>query len=751
MQILKPLWYSFPVQLLVLHLRRHLFLLGVFLVLGMFVTKFLLSNYGFAYLFLDPEYMGKVSVVSFYMLGLAFGGFTVLWNITSYILFSHKFPFLATFRKPFFRYCLNNFVIPLAFGFVYLYCMVRFQYSLQLKSPAEIVWYVLGFSLGAATGFLVTLSRSLNTHRKEFEDEDDIKPDTRPKPIRMQRSALQPWKFSGEEEVMVYRHPVVEYALMYPWKVRRVRKVEHYKRNLLIAVFRQHQKNALILELIALELVVLMGFLMDSTWFRLPTGVSFFLLFSILIAPIGAFAYWLRTWAVSVFIVLFLLYNFLATFNIFTHRNQAFGLSYDEPYKEYSLKTISESSTKALVTNDSLLTIEMLNRWKAKMDAMFPGERKHKMAFVNSSGGGLRSAVWSFYMLQQLDSISDKTFLDHAQLMTGASGGTLGQAYFRELFRQRKSNSNLELHSRYYLENVSKDLLNAVSFALVVNDLFVPWQKFKVGDNTYTKDRAYLWEKQLNENTGFALKKRIGDYSRDEAAANIPLMIFTPTITDDARRLVISNFPMSYMCRPELNAANFPLRYDGVDACNFFGTDNARSLLFTSAIRMNATFPYIMPNVYLPTNPSVQVMDAGMRDNYGTETTLRFVYTFREWINENTSGLVIVQTRDEKNMEPAVTTNPTFMKRRIDPLFSILYSWMDYQDFRNDAQLSTMQSWITSGVDLVTFEYIPASVNSAASMSWHLTEREKADILQAVNSPYNQNQLIRFKRVMGYK
>ncbi|HZG01675.1 MAG TPA: hypothetical protein VEY71_11770, partial [Chitinophagales bacterium] len=167
-------------------------------------------------------------------------------------------------------------------------------------------------------------------------------------------------------------------------------------------------------------------------------------------------------------------------------------------------------------------------------------------------------------------------------------------------------------------------------------------------------------------------------------------------------------------------------------------------------IRMNATFPYIMPNVHLPTEPAIQVMDAGLRDNYGTEATLRFIYTFRDWINANTAGVVLVQTRDQKNMAPAVTTNPTFMQRRIDPLFAILYNWMDYQDFRNDTHLGTMQTWITPGVDMVTFEYIPASLNSAASMSWHLTAREKEDILQAVRSPHNQHQLKHFSRAMGY-
>ena len=60
---------------------------------------------------------------------------------------------------------------------------------------------------------------------------------------------------------------------------------------------------------------------------------------------------------------------------------------------------------------------------------------------------------------------------------------------------------------------------------------------------------------------------------------------------------------------------------------------------------MNATYPYILPSVWLPTHPVIDVMDAGLRDNYGQETSLRFLHVFKDWINENTSGVLIIQIR----------------------------------------------------------------------------------------------------------
>jgi hypothetical protein len=53
-----------------------------------------------------------------------------------------------------------------------------------------------------------------------------------------------------------------------------------------------------------------------------------------------------------------------------------------------------------------------------------------------------------------------------------------------------------------------------------------------------------------------------------------------------------------------------------------------------SALRMNATFPYVLPNVWLPTNPIIDVMDAGLRDNFGQESSLRFIEVFKDWLKE---------------------------------------------------------------------------------------------------------------------
>src|SRR5687767_14056803 len=88
-----------------------------------------------------------------------------------------------------------------------------------------------------------------------------------------------------------------------------------------------------------------------------------------------------------------------------------------------------------------------------------------------------------------------------------------------------------------------------------------------------------------------------------------------------------------------------------VDFGAMFKQQQPMNLRILTALRMNATFPYVLPNVWLPSKPVIDVMDAGLRDNVGAETSLRFIDNFRSWISENTSSVVLLQLRDRANDE----------------------------------------------------------------------------------------------------
>ena len=61
--------YSFPIQLLILHLKKNLFLVAMWVLLAMIILQQFGTVLGIPFLFLDPEYLNQVSWQGFFWLG----------------------------------------------------------------------------------------------------------------------------------------------------------------------------------------------------------------------------------------------------------------------------------------------------------------------------------------------------------------------------------------------------------------------------------------------------------------------------------------------------------------------------------------------------------------------------------------------------------------------------------------------------------------------------------------------------------
>ena len=123
--------------------------------------------------------------------------------------------------------------------------------------------------------------------------------------------------------------------------------------------------------------------------------------------------------------------------------------------------------------------------------------------------------------------------------------------------------------------------------------------------------------------------KRLKDYNEPEYKSQIPMMIFSPSIVNDGRRMLISAQPISYLTY--YDSLNYTSTYNSMEDVEYntlFKNNNSNNIKITSVLRINATFPYILPMVYMPTDPSIELMDAGVRDNYGLKTSIKFISCF---------------------------------------------------------------------------------------------------------------------------
>ena len=735
----------FPVQLFFLHLRKNHLQVLIWVLLGLLLTGAVANKFGIKYLFLDPEYLGSVNFGSFLFMGAAYGAFLMTWNITSYLLNSFRFPFLASLGRPFIKFCFNNSIIPLAFMALYFGTFIRFQSYNEFATEIDIIIFCLGFVSGFCLTIFLTFVYFVLTNKNVFKFIKNEKP-LAPQGMLDYASDRQTAKSGYHYSPYIINR--VQFYLTERIKWRRIRRVEHYPPEVLQKVFRQHHINALMLQVVFILSLFTLALLIDHEWFRIPAGASIFILFALLISVAGALKYWLRNWSILALIVFLMIINAATSNERLKYQNKAYGMSYEKGRTPYTHEKFNEIASIENYNEDVRNTLEILEKWKTKHEKL--GIEKPKMVLLGSSGGGMRAALWTTRVIQQLDSVTNGQLFENTVLMSGASGGMLGAAYMREVYLQSKLNPFLHnIQDTAHLEEMSRDLQNAIAFTIVVNDIFLPWMKFEDEGNKYQKDRGYIFEKQLIDNTDSLFSKRIKDYKEDEKNAIVPMMFFTPVVVNDVRRMVISPQGVSYMMKPAngFTKAN-KIEIDAVDFGRMFVDQDAYNLRLTTALRMNATYPYILPNVNLPSTPVVEVMDAGWRDNYGSEASFRFMNVFKDWIKENTSGVIVVQIRGAEKIEPLEIKKQGAIGKIFSPI-GLASHQMEIQDFNQDARLNMLYDVL--GEDMVHpvyFVYEPQDEKQRASMSWHLTTREKDDILRAIRISKNQTSLATVKALL---
>ena len=714
-------YYSFPVQLILLYLKKYQLLLLFWGILFSTIHGGFMHSFGADALFLAPEYLDNVNALSGAIVGAAAGAFIICWNVTTFILYSRHFRFLATTTRPFLKYCTNNFILPGSLLIYYFFKAIEFDSTKELMTNSEIAWLIAGF----LTGFFLVIGLSLLYF---FGADLTIK--RQMTPLIANPKLFKSQFKSKDVQLNSSRLIRVNWYMNGPFSVKQVRDVSHYSKEFVERIFSRHHFAAILSICIAFLFLGVVGFFMDNPVFQLPAAASIFLFFSILLAVSGAFSYFLESWSIPFLVLLFFVLNILYHYDIIDPTNKAYGLNYTNRTERpaYNRDHLLAMCSLDKVAADKEKMIRILENWKKKQK-----EVKPLLLIINTSGGGNRSAAFTMNILQKLDQENGGHLMDKTFMITGASGGMFGAAYFRELSRLKQyKDSTINPDDRRYTDAIAGDLLNPLFSSFVARDLFAPAQKFKVGDYEYIKDRGYSFEQKLNQNTAGVLDRQLRDLAPEEAAARIPLMLFSS--------VVISTEPISFLMRPVFDSSRIKtIDPDAVDFGSFFYKQDPMNIRMLTALRMNATFPYILPNVWLPSEPVIDVMDAGFRDNFGEQVGLRFVHVFRDWILENTRGVLLIQIRDRKTGGwdyPFESTDITEIITK--PLLLIQYNWYKMQEYNQNDLLSVMEGYMGNNFYKMTFQYEPKSANEGAALNFHLSKQEKLDLANAVNNQLNQ-------------
>ncbi|MCS7019801.1 MAG: patatin-like phospholipase family protein [Cytophagales bacterium] len=749
--MLQAIFYSFPVQLLLFQLRRNLLLLSPWvLLLGITIGRWG-EALGIPFLFLSPEYMGEVGAIAMFITGLAAGTFIMSFHITAYIFAASKFDFLNFLPRSMALFCINNGILPLLFNVLFIVAFFYYQLTDELVAYSQAAWYAISFLLGQLV-VVVLYFAYFHITGQHIWGSVSQKVDRQLRKARFMRYlTLQRLRTIRSRNLQHNVHFYIDF----PFKITELHELPAVAVPESVRLLDHNQLNALMIELFLFTLFLLLGLFRNNPIFQIPAAASGLLLLAMLTMIAGALTYWLQKWAWGATVLGILLFSALAKDSGRNPYYRASGLNYDTIRAEYSIKRLQQLNNDAYYAKDVAHTLQILANWRAR----FPATPQPKMIFICTSGGGQRAAAWTLRCLQALDSIFDGRIMQQTMLITGASGGMMGAAYYREIYWRVTEGQIPHTRGIQYVEKIAKDRLNPLVLSWIVNDLLLPVQQASRDSIYYFTDRGHAFEQKLNADLDNWLNKPLIAYRAAEQRAQIPMMIIAASVVNDGRRLYFSPQPISYMNNAApLARRAIQSRIRGIEFARFFRHHRADSLRITTALRMNATFPYIMPNVLLPSEPAMEIMDAGLSDNFGVNDAVQFLYVFREWIARHTSGVIIIRIRDspkEQDIKPFQGRSLLF--KLFSPIEHFLSNLYFLQDGRNDFAIELAAKWFENDLRTIDLEYNPAYLGKnllevhthvrKAPLSWRLTARELEGIRIMIQSPENQSAI---KKLRAY-
>jgi len=127
---------------------------------------------------------------------------------------------------------------------------------------------------------------------------------------------------------------------------------------------------------------------------------------------------------------------------------------------------------------------------------------------------------------------------------------------------------------------------------------------------------------------------------------------------------------------------------------------------------------------------------------------MEFLYEMKEWIEENTSGVIVLQIRDTKKIMDNETYRKVSLLDKITLPFGNMYrNFARTQDFDQEELLKLGASSFKTPVEFIEFN-LRENKKDRISLSWHLTGNEKQKIERAYKSSRNQASLRKLESLL---
>ena len=229
-------------------------------------------------------------------------------------------------------------------------------------------------------------------------------------------------------------------------------------------------------------------------------------------------------------------------------------------------------------------------QWVKDRDSFISKSKEFPVYFVLSDGGAFRSGYWVASVLGKLEDTSHHDFSRHLFCLSGASGGSVGNAAFFTLLKDASTQPGKNLPGNQSFCEAGKaylrsDFLTYTLSRMLGHDFFVPMLPFSTHN-----DRAKALTEALEEapKDGVLLKSQLQvPFSelavyKNKVTTSLPILCVNTTRMQDGQPAVISTI--------DIDPLTFNNRVDVLARLN-----HDRDMKLSTAVVLGASFPYVSP------------------------------------------------------------------------------------------------------------------------------------------------------------
>ncbi|MGL4598958.1 MAG: hypothetical protein ACRCYO_15680, partial [Bacteroidia bacterium] len=380
---------------------------------------------------------------------------------------------------------------------------------------------------------------------------------------------------------------------------------------------------------------------------------------------------------------------------------------------------------KMRVVDDRLEIRQAFKLWLVDMmqQKKFAANDSIPVVVVGAQGGGIRAMNWTASVLQKFSTTPElRDFRSHVFAMSGASGGSVGEAIFAAYSFDGAPSTPI-------VKMLTGDYLSPVTAGLLYPDMVQKALPFKIASFDRSRRLEDSWAKRYTDNySRSTLDSNFLSLWNGKQRLHVPHLLLNSVLAESGQKSIVSDL--------KIDETYFP---DAIDVIEETGYD----MPLKTAALTSARFPYITPGGLIYFKNQVEgghLIDGGYLENTGLVTAMSVIACINDFIKDKSDTLlitdldtIVIPQHIKEHVAPVLMflqnsdfnygiAKPTTTGHEASiPLKGFINSW-DREGVALDQQMRRLSAKLERKVTYVKFE-LDRNTDVSLPLGWFLSDR----------------------------